>query len=344
MLWKDFLKQAHEGISLNGLTLRKPTRWGFSDSCPYGLGGFTHSGTAWRLKINSTSPIYGVDAANNALEFLGMAITLLLSLRECKQQGLSDEVILCLGDNSSACCWLFRASLPTKSIYFSAINFIARKIAKEVSASKNFIVSRHLEGKRNVICDYLSFEGKERKFQKRKWINGKLTIFERISVNPVAYDCPPNDIVTHRIVSKFPQLVPKGFKICQLPLDVLSFAQEAVRMLELSFIREQKAQTKKLTDTGEDGKVSATITWTELTPALKEYPQKNNGSLYGPSLNFTELPNLISQEALLESIGNRWRERLLERPSALWVRRTSTVSGEVPFTDREIFHKAFSQS
>ena len=99
VLWKDFLKQAHEGISLNGLTLRKPTRWGFSDSCPYGLGGFTHSGTAWRLKINSTSPIYGVDAANNALEFLGMAITLLLSLRECKQQGLSDEVILCLGDN-----------------------------------------------------------------------------------------------------------------------------------------------------------------------------------------------------------------------------------------------------
>ena len=75
---------------------------------------------------------------------------------------------------------------------------------------------------------------------------------------------------------------------------MLSFAQEAVRMLELSFIREQKEQTKKLTDTGEDGKASATVTWTELTPALKEYPQKNNGSLYGPSLNFTKSSDLIS--------------------------------------------------
>ena len=70
-LWKDFLRQAHEGISLNGLTLRKPTRWGFSDSCPYGLGGFTHQGRAWRLKVNRSSPIYGVDAANNAFKFLG---------------------------------------------------------------------------------------------------------------------------------------------------------------------------------------------------------------------------------------------------------------------------------
>ena len=140
-------------------------------------------------------------------------------------------------------------------------------------------MSRHLEGKRNVISDYLSFEGEERKFQKRKWINGKLKIFERFSVNPVAYDFPPNDVVTHRIVSQFPQLVPKGFKICQLPHDVLSFAQEAVQMLELSFIREQKEQAKKLTDTGDDGKVSAIITWAELTPALKEYCQKNNGSL-----------------------------------------------------------------
>lgn len=57
-LWKDFLKQAHNGISLNGLTLQKPTRWSFSDSRPYGLGGFTHSGRAWRLKVSRSSPIY----------------------------------------------------------------------------------------------------------------------------------------------------------------------------------------------------------------------------------------------------------------------------------------------
>ena len=92
-LWKELLHQAHKGISLNGLTLRRPTQLGFSDSCPYGLGGFTHFGRAWRLKIDQSSPIYGVDAANNALEFFGMAITLLLSLKECEERHLVDEFI-----------------------------------------------------------------------------------------------------------------------------------------------------------------------------------------------------------------------------------------------------------
>ena len=114
-------------------------------------------------------------------------------------------------------------------------------------------------------------------------------------------------------------------------------------MLELSFIREQKGEAKRKIDTGGDGKVFANTISTEPTPALTEYPQKNDASLHAPSLNFIESSDLIDQEKLLESIGRRWRERLLEKPSALWVRRTSTVSGPVPFTDREIFQKAFSQ-
>ena len=40
-LWQHLLKQAHQGISLNGIVLRHPTRMTFSDSCPLGLGGFT---------------------------------------------------------------------------------------------------------------------------------------------------------------------------------------------------------------------------------------------------------------------------------------------------------------
>ena len=64
----------------------------------------------------------------------------------------------------------------------------------------------------------------------------KLTIFERVPVNPVAYDCPPNDVVTHRIVSKFPQLVPKGLKISQLPHDVLSKIKVEIISPEVVFI------------------------------------------------------------------------------------------------------------
>ena len=42
ILWQKILVKANKGTLLNGLVLRKPTRIGFSDSCPLGLGGFTH--------------------------------------------------------------------------------------------------------------------------------------------------------------------------------------------------------------------------------------------------------------------------------------------------------------
>ena len=150
---------------------------------------------------------------------------------------------------------------------------------------------------------------------------------------------PPNDVVTHCIVSQFPQLVPQGFKIYQLPNKVLSFAQEAVGMLESSFIRAQKDETKRTTESGSDGAGFVNTTSTTKTPALTEYPETSNDSSFGPSLKFTESPDLINQEKLLDCIGSQWREGLLEKPSARWLRRTSTVSGPVPFTDREMLPK-----
>ena len=39
---------------------------------------------------------------------------------------------------------------------------------------------------------------------------------KKIAKNPVGYDCPPNDVVTHYIVSSFPQRVPKMFLYVKL--------------------------------------------------------------------------------------------------------------------------------
>ena len=38
-LCKKILAKAKEGVTLNGLVCRLPTRIGFSDSCPLGFGG-----------------------------------------------------------------------------------------------------------------------------------------------------------------------------------------------------------------------------------------------------------------------------------------------------------------
>ena len=50
VLWKAFLHSANQGISLNNLVLRTPSRTCWSDSCPLGMGGFAlESGKVWRL-------------------------------------------------------------------------------------------------------------------------------------------------------------------------------------------------------------------------------------------------------------------------------------------------------
>jgi hypothetical protein len=50
-LMLNFLKMANKGISLNSITFRRPTHVYRSDSCPAGLGGYSHEGFAWRWYI-----------------------------------------------------------------------------------------------------------------------------------------------------------------------------------------------------------------------------------------------------------------------------------------------------
>ena len=66
---------------------------GFSNSCPYGLGGYIHAGQAWRLAVNPKSLVYHNNSTNNVLKFLGLAIMLWLSLEEGSRLGLRDEII-----------------------------------------------------------------------------------------------------------------------------------------------------------------------------------------------------------------------------------------------------------
>jgi hypothetical protein len=99
LLWIDFLAVANAGISMNRVTQGRPSQLGWSDSCTAGLGGLTINGTAWRIKIPSASPIYGVSKAKNVFEFLAMAVTLWILVLECRHKGKDEQCILILGDN-----------------------------------------------------------------------------------------------------------------------------------------------------------------------------------------------------------------------------------------------------
>ena len=158
-------------------------------------------------------------------------------------------MILVLGDNTCAISWIFKLGLNTKSIYREAVLFIARKLAELVIDSKNFIDSQHLPGVLNLISDWLSFEGAERVEKGQP------------KINPIAFDCPDNHVITHQILHSFPQLVPQGFKVCHLPGEILSFAQHAIQIFESSLTRQQKLDWRPTIECGGDGEPTVRNIW-----------------------------------------------------------------------------------
>ena len=138
----------------------------------------------------------------------------------------------------------------------------------------------------NLISDWLLFDGTSR------IENGKP------KANPIAYDCPSKKVVTHHILSAFPQLVPKGFQVSQLPEEILSFARQAILIFELSLTLRWKLDPRAKTESGDVGRSTTTNTWEDQTPSLLEYPQTKPNSTIGPSLKCTEDPISQSQEGI----------------------------------------------
>ena len=124
-----FLDRAARGMSLNLLVHRKPTRLGASDSCPVGLGGYSFSGRAWRIRIPKGSQLREGSQANNVLEFLGMVVTAWIMCDE-SQEGAYD-CLLSLCDGSSSIGWMYHAGkLNRNSAYLPGMIYHTTNLLK----------------------------------------------------------------------------------------------------------------------------------------------------------------------------------------------------------------------
>jgi hypothetical protein len=234
-LWVDFLFAAHSGISLNRFTICAPSQLGWSDSCPFGLGGFTSNGTAWCLRLPPSSPLYGVSIANNILEFLALSITLWFLLQECQGQNLAEECLLVLGNSTSALGWLY------STFYCASVNLVASQIAHLILHSLHCLASQHIKGLLNVVSDLLSYSGSLRS-----------------SPHPLAANNPDDHVLTQHFHSHLPQLIPKTFSICPLPPKISSFAILVLQTAKLSFIQNKRVHMKAGITSGNTGSISAT--------------------------------------------------------------------------------------
>ena len=318
-LWRTFLDIAKQGISINLLVLRTPTKIAWSDSCPFGLGGYTLRGGAWRIKVPVGCPFYGHDSVNNVLEFLGMAISVLLLLREAAEDGEKFPCLLVLGDNTSAISWIFRSGrIPRSSRYYPIVKEIARRIALDVTQGGAQLCSQHIAGKMNVISDLLSFEGDCRQ-----------------ETNPLTKDRPPNDVLTARILKYHSQIVPSGFEIRRLPPEIESFAFSVMQTTARSWSQDKSRQMSETIVIGEDGSSSSGIGDWEKTPSSIRYPETKSESCWQRDLSCHVEPTTSTSRAeLLQSVRNQWYRRLFEMPLAAWHRRSGNVDGQAPSTSR----------
>ena len=129
---------------MNLVVAREPDKICWSDACPFGLGGYSLSGRAWRLCIPKTSPIFGHKGINNLLEFLGMAVNIWLA---CLESTGGEHCILAIGDNTSAIRWLHNSSrLDIRWDAQRAHLKVVRKIASLLINFQCCLASQHLKG------------------------------------------------------------------------------------------------------------------------------------------------------------------------------------------------------
>ena len=317
-LWVFFLTQARTGISMNQMTIRQPTKICWSDSCPFGIGGFLLSGRAWRIRIPESSPIYGIDIANNVLEFLGMMVTIWLVLIECEETESEQDCILALGDNTSAIGWLYKSGkLAFDSPYYKAVQLISRKLARLVTGSSHCLASQHIKGDKNTVSDLLSFAGDTRG-----------------EIHPLAPDYPSDHVLTTRFHSCIPQMIPAGFVISPLPSEISCFIIRVLRTLESSLTQNRSPPTKRKTESGAAGPRSAPRPASTLTLSSLSYSSLKPSSScarFSPSIEW-----LIGaqQEPFLASVRAPWFHQLCAMPQAIWLRRSGVVSSGVPFTSK----------
>jgi len=193
--WKVLLNHASQGMSLNLLSLREPDRCYKADACPFGLGGLSLLGRAWRWQI----PKHLLGRASiNLLELLASIIGPWIDFLEGNLPAMS--CCLCEGDNTSAMAWL--ASANFDDVERPAHHEATRKIAEIMMTAQATVHPHWIPGASNDIADILSRD----------------------------FDIP-DDVLTHLLPLLFPGQLPRSFTIAPLPNEISSWLTSLLQSL-----------------------------------------------------------------------------------------------------------------
>ena len=293
-LWLRFLSWAHEGISLNLLSFRQPTRILRSDACVHGIGGYSRtSGIAWRWEL----PLeLRLRATLNTLEFLSSYISVYMEFELGQAAPL--EVLLAQTDSTSAAGWMRKSNFADSTQPLQLV--IARELAMLVMDRGCGLVSQWFPGEQNVLSDSLSRDT----------------------------DLTDHDL-THLFASSIPEQVPQGFNICPLPPALCSKLETWLRNLPPPTQSPSPPHRSKLR-TG--ATTSPSLGTSNLTATPSSPPSKHgnaNASLAPsppPIATADSAPNTTHHQALLSCLDQ------CAPPSTQWLRPSGLTTVSAPPT------------
>jgi hypothetical protein len=149
-LWTTFFRKAEEGISINRLVCRWPTRIVRVDACPQGIGGYClESGVAWRYQL--PDDLLG-RASLNVLEFVAAIVGVMVEFK-MGARWTDADVFLSQGDSTSAAGWLAKSTFDDACPMHVAV---ARAFAEFCISNDIDHYTQWFPGKENTVADVLS--------------------------------------------------------------------------------------------------------------------------------------------------------------------------------------------
>jgi hypothetical protein len=199
-----FLKIANKGINLNSIAFRQPTHIYRSDSCPAGLGGYSHEGWAWRWYLPDNLLF---RASNNLLQQLAAIVSMWVDIIAGRLK--RKDCVLSMTDRTTAKGWLKKSNfieLGEKNPIQASVRIKAARMQATLFLKRGLkSYSQWFKGERNEVSDAISHNNNR--------TDNKLTL---------------------TIKTCCPSQVPSHFEIHPLPNKIISWLTVLLQQLPMS--------------------------------------------------------------------------------------------------------------
>jgi hypothetical protein len=291
-LMLNFLNKANAGINMNIISFRRPTHIYRSDSCPYGLGGYSSNGFAWRYKLH---PERRFRATNNLLEFMASIISPWVNIL-AGRLGRGD-CALSMTDSTTSAGWIRKTNFKEDG---DGANPIEAKTRLEIARhhASLFIdegikdYSQWFKGEKNQVADALSRE------------------FERT-----------DEDLTNTLRSLYPSQVPSNFKIVPLPIEISSWLISSLQKLPVKEQLQETHTKAKLGPGDVSNSTSCQLDW-------KTTHSSSNSTGHNKTKSCVPLPWLCGKRGFQDLLMTDWLKEQSRIPSQMYARPSGNTDGQ----------------